>query len=139
MRKSSGISAADGIGRRNSIGTRNARAAKSLEPSTIPSGTASTVASASPSAQPRTVWANAVQKRLVCIIDQSSLKVVLIDGRSRSEIRPVRETSSQNTSAAAIESDEDERLDRARGSRRSRVGREWPGCARLHLTQCAAP
>ena len=31
VRKSSGISAADGIGRRNSIGTRNARPAKSLE------------------------------------------------------------------------------------------------------------
>ena len=61
VRKSSGISAAEGIGRRNSIGTRNARAAKSLEPSTIPIGTASTVASASPSAQPRTVWGNAAQ------------------------------------------------------------------------------
>ncbi len=55
VRKRSGISAADGIGRRNSIGTRKARAASSLEPRTIPIGTASTVAMPRPIAQPRTV------------------------------------------------------------------------------------
>ena len=55
VRKSSGISAADGIGRRNSIGTRKALAAKSLEPRAIPIGTARTVAIASPIAQPRIV------------------------------------------------------------------------------------
>ena len=55
MRKSNGITTADGIGRRNSIGTRNAFPAKSLEPSRIPIGTASTVAIASPSPQPRIV------------------------------------------------------------------------------------
>ena len=44
MRKRSGISTAEGIGRRNSTGTRNARPASSLAPSRIPIGTASTVA-----------------------------------------------------------------------------------------------
>src|SRR5262249_41752311 len=103
VRKSRGISAADGIGRMNSTGTRNALAASSLEPSTIPVGTASTVARTRPSAQPRTVSANAHQKWLVCTIDQSSRTVVLIAGRSLSEITPVREISSQKTSADAIE------------------------------------
>ena len=83
VRKSSGISAADGIGRRNSIGTRKAVAAKSLEPSTIPIGTASAIASPRPIAQPRTVSPNAVQKSPVCISDQSAWNVSLIAGRSR--------------------------------------------------------
>ena len=61
VRKRSGISAADGIGRKNSIGTRNAVAAKSLSPSATPRGTASTVASASPTAQPRSVCPKALQ------------------------------------------------------------------------------
>ena len=76
------MSAADGIGRRNSIGTRKALVAKSLEPSRIPIGTASTVATPRPSAQPRTVSPKAYQKWLVCTSDQSSRKVVLIAGRS---------------------------------------------------------
>jgi hypothetical protein len=104
VRKSSGISAADGIGRRNSIGTRKALAANSLEPSRIPIGTASAVATARPSAQPRTVSRSAIQRAPVCISDHSSLNVVLIAGRSFCEIRFVRETSSQKPSAAAIES-----------------------------------
>jgi hypothetical protein len=49
------MSTADGIGRMNSIGTRKALAANSLEPSRMPSGTASPTAIASPMAQPRTV------------------------------------------------------------------------------------
>ena len=61
-------------------GTRSARgrpmAAKSLEPSAIPIGTASTIASPRPIAQPRTVSPNAVQKSPVCIIDQSAWTVV---------------------------------------------------------------
>src|SRR4051794_264071 len=104
VRKSTGISAADGMGRRNSTGMRNALVAKSLEPSRIPIGTASTVAMPRPRAQPRTVSANAYQKWLVCISDHSSRNVVLIDGRSFCEMTPVREISSQKTSAAAIES-----------------------------------
>src|SRR5438034_2041034 len=103
VRKSSGISAADGIGRMNSTGTRNALDANSLEPSAIPVGTASTVARMSPSAQPRTVSAKAHQKWLVCTTDPSSRTVVLMAGRSLSEITPVREISSQKMSADAIE------------------------------------
>jgi hypothetical protein len=103
VRKRTGMSAADGIGRRNSIGTRNARAAVSLDPSRIPIGTASTVAIASPSAQPRTVCANAVQNACVCTIVQSSETADDMGGRSRRSISPVRETSSQTTSADAIE------------------------------------
>src|SRR4051794_3378029 len=104
VRKSTGMSAADGIGRRNSTGMRNALVAKSLEPSKIPIGTASTVAMPRPSAQPRTVSPNAYQKWLVWISDHSSRKGVLSDGRSFSEMAPVREITSQKTSAAAIES-----------------------------------
>jgi hypothetical protein len=55
VRKSTGINAAEGIGRRNSMGTRNALPRKSLEPRTIPIGTASKVASTIPSAHPRSV------------------------------------------------------------------------------------
>src|SRR4051794_5323505 len=103
VRKSTGISAADGIGRRNSIGTRNAAPASSLEPSTIPIGIASTAAMSSPRNQPRTVSANDHQKWLVCTIDQSSLKVVVIAGSSRCEITPGREISSQKRRADTIE------------------------------------
>src|SRR5918992_1342509 len=55
VRKSSGMSTADGIGRMNSMGTRNARAAISLEPSTMPIGTASAVPIRRPRPQPRAV------------------------------------------------------------------------------------
>src|SRR5215203_2547343 len=103
VRNSTGISAADGIGRRNSIGTRNARAAKSLVPSTIPIGTASAVATARPSAHPRTVWKNAVQKASVCMKSQSFENVVLAAGRSVSEISPLFDRSSQIRSEATIE------------------------------------
>src|SRR6266511_53724 len=103
VRKSTGMSAAEGIGRRNSMGTRNALAAKSLEPSRMPIGTARAVAMPSPSAQPRTVSANDHQKWLVCIIRHSSSKLVLIAGRSRCEMAPVREITSQKASADAIE------------------------------------
>ena len=103
VRKSSGMSAADGIGRRNSTGTRNARPAKSLRPSANPIGTARTVASASPSAQPRTVCRNALQKSHVFAIDPSSSTVEVIEGRSCSRMTPDCETSSQKTNANAIE------------------------------------
>src|SRR5215216_2866910 len=104
VRKSSGISAADGIGRRNSIGTRNDLSANWLDPRRIPIGTASSVAIERPSAHPRTVSPNAVQKLRVCIIDQSSLNVVVIAGRSCSEIRPARTTNCQSTRNAATDS-----------------------------------
>ena len=55
VRNSNGMSAADGIGRRNSIGTRKALAPRSLNPSATPRGMARTDARASPTAQPRTV------------------------------------------------------------------------------------
>src|SRR3954471_24755714 len=104
VRKSTGINAADGIGRRNSIGMWNALDASSLEPRPMPIGIASTAAIVSPRNQPRTVSANDNQKCLVWISDQSSLKVVLIAGRSRSAITPVREISSHTRSAETIES-----------------------------------
>src|SRR4051794_7440160 len=103
VRKSTGINAADGIGRRNSTGTRKAAPASSLDPSTIPIGIASTAATSRPRNQPRTVSANDHQKWLVCTIDQSSSKVVVMAGRSRCEITPVREISSQKRRADAIE------------------------------------
>jgi hypothetical protein len=70
----------------------------------MPIGIASTAATPSPSAQPRTVWTNATQNPPVCTSDHSSRKVVLMDGRSFCEITPVREITSQNASAAAIDS-----------------------------------
>ena len=103
VRKSSGINAADGIGRRNSIGTLNALPAKSLEPSRMPIGTASTVARPRPRAQPRTVRPSAAQNSCVCIIDHSSRNVVVIAGRSCSEITPNLETACHSARNAAIE------------------------------------
>ena len=123
VRKSSGITTTDGIGRRNSIGTRNAFPAKSLEPRRIPIGTASAVAIASPSPQPRIVWRRSLQNARVCMSSHSSRTVALIDGRSVSEMRPVRERISQTANAAAIESTTraaspiDPRRSRARGAR----------------------
>src|SRR3954464_16025597 len=103
VKKSTGISAADGIGRRNSIGTRNAAPASSLDPSTIPMGIASTAATSSPRNQPRTVSAKDHQKWLVCTIDPSPFKVVVIAGRLRCEITPVRVISSQRSRADTID------------------------------------
>src|SRR6188472_130771 len=104
VRKSNGFSAADGIGRRNSTGTRNARPARSLRPSTTPMGTARSVASPSPIAQPRAVWRNAVQKLPVWTSAQSSSIVAVIEGRSCSRTTPLMETACQKTSAKANES-----------------------------------
>ena len=72
VRKRIGIRAAEGIGRRNSIGTRKAEAANSLEPSVIPIGTASAIARPRPIAHPRTVWRNALQNAPVCTMSQSA-------------------------------------------------------------------
>ena len=49
------------------------------------------------------MWPNAVQKAWVCIIDQSSWNVVVIAGRSCSEIRPDVEAYCHSARNAAIE------------------------------------
>ncbi len=103
MRKRIGIRAAEGIGRRNSIGTRKAEAAKSLEPSVIPIGTASAIARPRPIAHPRTVWRNALQNAPVCTMSHSACTVVDMDGRSCSEIVPVRDTISHRARLASTE------------------------------------
>ena len=62
MRIASGISATDGIGRRNSMIGRSPRYTNWFEPMSIPSGIAITAAMPSPSAQPWSVCPTAVQK-----------------------------------------------------------------------------
>ena len=103
MRKRIGIRAAEGIGRRNSIGTRKAEAANSLEPSVIPIGTASAIARPRPIAHPRTVWRNALQKTPVCTMSHSARTVVDMAGRSCCEIVPVRDTISHSARLASTD------------------------------------
>ena len=67
-------------------------------------GTARSVASPSPIAQPRAVWRNAVQKLPVWTSPQSSPIVAVIEGRSCSRTTPLAETACQKTSAKANES-----------------------------------
>ena len=125
------MSAADGIGRRNSIGMRNALDAKSLEPSRMPIGIASTAAIVSPSApaahgvgerppevarlhhRPQLVEARA-HRRQVALRDDAGAR----DQLPEDERRRDRE-------------DEDERLDAAHAAAlardRQRAGRDLSG------------
>src|SRR5215208_8322435 len=71
----SGISATDGIGRRNSITARAERYSSELEPITMPTGIAIAAATASPIAQPSSVWPTAAQKSAVAISSPSAANV----------------------------------------------------------------
>src|SRR4051794_3812867 len=103
VRKSTGINAADGIGRRNSIGTRKAAPASSLDPSTIPIGIASTAATSRPRNQPRTVSANDHQKWLGRTNEQGALKVVVLGGGGGGESAPLRRVTRPKGEAETTE------------------------------------
>ncbi len=115
------------------MGIRKALPTNWLEPRTIPIGTASAVAIARPRAQPLTVWPKALQKARVCIIDQSSWNVVVIAGRSCSEISPETETYCQSARKAAIDTAA-AKIGVSRARKEPRVARASPGAERADAT-----
>src|ERR687888_1426796 len=85
IRIASGISATDGIGRRNSTTARTERYSSELEPMKIPAGIAIAAATSSPSAQPCSVSATAVQNVLLAASSASAANISVGGGKCRLE------------------------------------------------------